>query len=83
MLSGLHARGGTVHDDDIYVAMNAHWEGHTFELPRLPSSRRWHVFANTGAAPPEDVWDPGDEVVLGDQQSIYLGPHSVLILVGK
>ena len=37
MLSGKHARGGTVQDDFIYVAMNMHWDGHWFELPQLPA----------------------------------------------
>ena len=36
MLSGKHARGGTVQDNFVYVAMNTHWDSHWFELPQLP-----------------------------------------------
>ena len=50
MLSGANARGGTVQDNFVYVAMNTHWDSHWFELPQLPDNMRWHVFANTSAA---------------------------------
>ena len=83
MLCGKHARGGTVPDNYVYVAMNMHWEGHWFELPRLPSDLRWHVFANTGATPPEDIWALGQEPLLADQGGMLLGDPSVVILVGK
>ena len=68
MLCGGHAKGGTVDDDFIYVAMNMHWESHDFELPALPDGSRWHVFANTGMPSPAgqlgarrraDPWRPG------------------------
>ena len=83
MLDGKHARGGMVSDDDIYVAMNMHWESHWFELPRLPGDKRWHVFANTGVPSPADVWENGQEPVLANQDGILLGDRSVVILVGK
>ena len=63
--------------------MNMHWESHWFELPRLPAGRQWHVFANTAVASPEDVWEPGQEPVLGDQGGFIVGDRSVVILVGK
>ena len=81
------AQGGTVPhmggDNFIYVAMNMHWESHWFGLPELPSDLQWHVFANTGATPPEDIWPLGQEPVLENQGGILLGDHSVVILVGK
>jgi isoamylase len=83
MLSGKHARGGAVRDDDVYVAMNMHWEGQTFHPPQPPDGRRWHVFANTGAPAPEDAWEPGSEPLLEDQGTIPLAPRSVLILVSR
>jgi glycogen operon protein len=83
MLCGEHSRGGSDPDDDVYVAMNMCWDGHSFELPTLPDGERWYVFANTGAAAPEDVWEPGREVVLENQHSIFVGPRSAVILVGK
>jgi glycogen operon protein len=43
----------------------------------------WHVFANTTMAAPEDIWEPGQEPLLADQQHFLAGPRSVVILVGK
>jgi isoamylase len=83
MLDGKHAKGGTAADDNVYVALNMHWESLPFELPGLPQGRRWHVFANTSAPQPEDVWQPGREPVLADQHHFLLGDRSVAILVGR
>lgn len=82
-LDGKHARGGKVHDDDIYVAMNMHWDSHWFEIPGLPDGKNWHIFANTGATPPQDVWEVGSEPILENQHGILLGERSVVILVSK
>jgi glycogen operon protein len=43
----------------------------------------WRVFANTGAASPDDVFEPGTEPELTDQRSFLMGPRSVAILVGR
>ncbi len=83
MLDGKHSRGGRLVDDSIYVAMNMHWESQWFELPGLPEGKAWHVFANTGVPSPEDVWEPGHEPRLDDQNSLMLGDRSVVILIGK
>ena len=83
MLCGKHARGGAVQDNYVYVAMNMHWEGQWCELPGLPSGMQWHVFANTGAPSPEDIWEPGSEPLLSDQHGLLVGDRSVVILVGK
>ena len=83
MLDGRHAKGGTVHDDFVYVAMNMHWDDLTFELPGLPLGSCWRVFANTGAAEPEDIWEPGSEPPLDNQGHFLLGGRSVAVLVGR
>jgi glycogen operon protein len=83
MLDGKHARGGEAYDDTIYVAMNMHWEAHGFELPKLMPGMTWHVFANSGASSPEDIWEPGKEPVLTEQSWFMLGPRSTAILVGR
>ncbi|MFN2105949.1 MAG: glycogen debranching enzyme, partial [Candidatus Promineifilaceae bacterium] len=67
----------------IYVAMNMHWQGHVFELPRLPVGRRWRRFVDTNHLEPEDIVEPGQEVLLHDQEHKYVGPRSVVILVGR
>ncbi len=83
MLCGQHTRQGTAPDDYVYVAMNMHWEAHTFELPRLPARRRWHSFVNTSLSIPHDIGEPGQETRLPEQQHICLGPRSVVILSGR
>jgi isoamylase len=83
MLCGRHAKDGTAVDDDVYVGMNMHWEGHGFELPYAGDGKKWHVFANTGVAAPEDAWEVGAEPVLENQGDILIGPRSVVILVAR
>ena len=70
-------------DDFIYVAMNMYWEALPCELPRLPDGMRWHVFANTGVASPDDIRQPGTEPELPNGDSCLLGGRSVVILVGR
>lgn len=81
MFCGKHAAEGA--DDYIYVAMNAHWESHWFDLPRLPAGLRWHVFANTSMPAPEDIYPPGAEPLLNDQTRFLVGNRSVVVLVGR
>ncbi len=83
MLCGRHAKGGTVHDNYVYVALNMHWDALPFELPMLPLGMHWHMFANTSMPTPEDSYEPGSEPVLGDQRQVLVGGRSVVILVGK
>ncbi len=85
LLCGMHAAllPGRAADDYLYVAMNMHWEGHTFELPRLRDGRRWYVFADTFQPPPLDVSTPGAERYLRTQRNLFVGPRSVVILVGR
>ncbi|MFN8530463.1 MAG: glycogen debranching protein GlgX [Anaerolineae bacterium] len=82
LLSGKHAKGGLANDDDLFVAMNMHWEDQYFSLPHLPG-KRWHVFVNTGVDAPYDICEPGQEVVLSDQDNLMLTSRSVVILVSR
>jgi glycogen operon protein len=83
MLCGKHAKEGQEADDYIYVALNSHWDGYELELPQPPDGLQWHVFANTAAAVPDDIWEIGQEPLLENQQSIWLGARSALVLVGR
>ncbi len=69
--------------DFIYVAMNMHWDGHVFQLPRLPVGRRWRRFVDTSRPAPDEILEPGRELPLRDQEQMHLGPRSVAILVGN
>ncbi|NUR92830.1 MAG: glycogen debranching enzyme [Nonomuraea sp.] len=66
-------------DDCVYVAANAHWEGHTLDLPAPPRGLAWHLFADTAA----DAHEPGAEPPLADQNQLEIGPRSVLVLCGR
>jgi glycogen operon protein len=83
LLCGKHAQLGMAQDDFIYVAMNMHWEPHGFQLPQLPPSMKWRVFANTWMLSPDDICEPGTEPPIAEQSWIMVGERSVVILVGR
>ena len=83
MLDGRHARGGSEPDNSVYVAMNMYWDALPFELPQPPEGTQWHIFANTSAGSPDDIWDEGSEPLLGDQHQVLVGGRSVVILLAK
>jgi isoamylase len=82
-LAGAYAKGGLAKDDDIYVAINMHWEDQYFKLPKTPKGKKWYVFANTGMPAPEDIHEPGTEPQLDDQQNLMLTSRSVVLLLAK
>jgi glycogen operon protein len=75
----LHGRG----DDDVYLAANAHWEPHAFDLPVLGEGRSWRRFVDTSFEPPEDVTEPGAEPPIGAPGAYRVAPRSVVVLVGR
>ena len=78
----MHLRGFLA-EDDIYVCLNAHWEGHAFELPRARRGRRWLRFADTSLPSPDDLSEPGREVELKDQNKYAVDSRSIVVLVGR
>ena len=38
---------GLSQDSFLYIAVNAHWEAHTFRLPIIPADKRWHLWVDT------------------------------------
>jgi glycogen operon protein len=79
-------RSGTGEDgtpDVVYIALNAHWETHGFQLPQLPGGLSWHVFANTSVPAPGDVHVVGQEPRLDEQSHALVGARSALVLVGR
>lgn len=83
MLSGEHAKGGTITDQTIYVGINMYWDGLEFELPQTQHNKKWYVFANTSMPDGHDITEVGEEQILVDQQKIIIGGRSVIILVSK
>lgn len=70
-------------DDLVYAALNMYWEALSFEPPAVDDGRQWCVFANTGAAAPNDVYAPGDEPPLEHQKPLLVGGRSVVILTAR
>ena len=74
-----HARFSTPGDAFIYVAVNAHWEAHRFELPVVPAGFRWRVaFDSNGFSA-----DVCAEIEHDDYSGIDLGPRSAAVLVAE
>jgi len=74
-----HKKYGTRKDAFIYVAVNAHWESHTFELPVIPKEKKWYLaFRSLDIST-----DTGKEYKIKDQGKIDLGPRTTAILITK
>ncbi len=70
---------GTKEDCFIYVAVNAHWEAHTFTLPELPQGMKWYLMSEAyGLSEP-----PDKGMVCEDQRRICFGPRTTAVLLGK
>jgi isoamylase len=69
--------------DWVYLAANAYWESQDVALPEPPAGMAWCLFADTGAAAPDDVHEPGQEPPLADQTRASLHGRSVLVLTAR
>jgi isoamylase len=68
---------------DIYLAINAHWESHTFTLPDLSHDRRFHLVIDTNLPSPDDISEPWLDRPLLDPHTYLLAPRSVVVLMSK
>lgn len=74
-----HEKYKTKKDSFVYVAVNAHWEEHTFELPIIPKDKKWYLaFRSDGIST-----DPLKEYKIKDQSHIDLGPRTTAVLITK
>lgn len=83
MMDGKHAKGGTVEDNTVYVAINGYWDGLPFEIPDPPCGQQWHLVANTSMPSPDDINEVGEEVKLENQKEYLVGGRSVVVLMSK
>ncbi len=74
-----HEKYNVTADTFIYVALNAHWESHTMNLPIIPEGKHWYLVADSNAG-----------VFFGDKEEIEisngcygLAPRSSAILIAK
>jgi len=74
-----HRRFGTAKDCMIYVAVNAHWEEHTFGLPVIPEGYQWKLaFDSNGFSS-----DLGHEKPWKNFSRITLGPRTTAVLIAR
>ena len=74
-----HLKYYTEHDCFIYIAVNAHWDEHRFELPIVPNGYIWRLaFEAYGFSA-----GPGCGEKLADPSGIVIGPRSSAILIAE
>lgn len=83
MLCGQYGDGADAQTEFVYVGMNMHWESHEFELPVLPASHDWYLYADTGDEAEACIHSPGQEARLGDPSTVKVRDRSVVVLVGR
>ncbi len=76
-LAGEHAPAP---DCDIYFAANASEEDLLFELPPPPPGQHWLRVIDTAAAPPRDIYAPGEEPAVPDPQRLLVRARSCALL---
>ena len=57
----------------IYVAVNAHWEEHEYELPIIPEHMRWHIALRSDST--------DEEKTCSEVNSLRLSPRSTAVLI--
>ncbi len=73
---------GTEDSTDIYLIAHAHWEPAAFELPALPSGRKWYRFIDT-SCDKDSIAEVDCEIPLSDQCSYNVFPRSTVLLIAK
>ena len=68
-------------DSYIYIAINMHWEAHEFELPIIPEGKVWHLYSDTNITGEGNCTD--EDVVLGNQQNLFVPERSIIIIIGR
>jgi glycogen operon protein len=70
-------------DEDIYIAVNGHWEPRDFELPLVGPDLRWRLFVDTTREPPDDIAEPGGELPIPAFTTLRVSPRSLVVLVAR
>ena len=68
---------GTAETSFLYIAVNAHWEAHRFELPVIPEGMTWRVLLRS------DREEKSGGEAGPDIRSLRLGPRSSAVLIGS
>ena len=71
--------GGSLQDRDLYVMINAYWQGLTFTVQEGPASA-WSRVIDTSLVSPNDIVAPGGEVRL-TSLDCTVNPRSIVVLL--
>jgi glycogen operon protein len=70
-------------EGDLVLIFNADIKGVVWTLPEPPGGGGWCIAADTSAAAPDDLVDPGEERALEDPTTFEMGPRSSAILINQ
>ena len=78
-----HSLAFSLHDalsgDHLHVILNAYWEPLDFDLPLLPTDRRWHRLVDTSRPAPDD-FTPPDRALPLEEHRYRAESRSVVVL---
>ena len=77
MLCGKYA--GPPHED-IYIAVNSHWDSLSVQVPQSSHGAQWKVVVNTSMPAPEDIYDACCGPLIHDTEHVIVGGQSVIVL---
>jgi glycogen operon protein len=77
MLCGQYANPA---HEDIYVAVNSHWDGLSFRVPQPSNGALWKVVINTSVPAPEDFYDVCGGPPIHNSEHVMVGGRSVMVL---
>ncbi len=66
-------------DSFFYLAVNMHWEEHSFALPRLPKKKRWHFLLTTEAGSEKKYID---EIKVDSVEQVNVTPRTIVVFEG-
>ena len=69
-------------DDDIFIFFNMGKEIVSFEVPELPTGKKWYLKVNTANESPSDFIDDGHEEEVRENK-LKITAHSIILLVSK
>ena len=66
--------------EDIYVAVNSHWDSLKFQVPHATNGAQWKVVVNTSMPAPNDIFDACCGPSIHDSEHVIVGGRSVMVL---
>ena len=83
LLSGAYAeRSDGERDEDVFIALNAYWEKHTFEIPEPSLGREWVRVMDTSPEA-EGLFACDSDGAMTDQRHLQVPARSVAVLVTR